>query len=114
MNKESKTKQEKSTKGFFTVIGDEAIASFKNKKNIDTDGQSVGVFRDKETLIDTITSKPALKTAKMAIVAVRVPNDAIVNPNHKTFGIKAGKNIRIIKTQPLEEVIEETKLSVTA
>ncbi|MBU0626383.1 hypothetical protein KKG31_07010 [Patescibacteria group bacterium] len=91
----------------------EEISLLEKTKKVEN-GRSTGIFYEKWKLIELIESNKALKKAKLAIIEIMVPNDAIVNPNHEKFGIKNGKTISIITMQPFKEAMVDVGMLETA
>jgi|GEM_PF-1736505 len=101
------------TKGFFVAFADETKEL--KKLNLVNTGRS-GVFYKKEDLLTTLESRDVLlaKRREINIVEIDVPTCAIISPNCVKFGIKGGKDIRIIKFQSFVNAQKEIEKMAVA
>ncbi len=84
--------------GYFVVLDEEEKKQFSQTMRMDV-GRG-GIFYQKDDLISLLGANKALKGKKMHIIEVMVPQQSIINPNCKKFGIKCGQGIAITNIEP--------------
>lgn len=84
--------------GYFVVLDEEERKELS--KSMKLTSSRGGIFYQKDDLISLLGANKALVGKEMHIVEVNVPQQSIINPNCKKFGIRCGQGVAITNIEP--------------